>query len=72
MVGILKGGYKFFNALADKLQALNSVLPVTVPLQMEFIKVKSYVNDQSTGNVKITGTESAKSWKGSMIVLLID
>ena len=60
----MKGGYKFFNALADMLQRLNATLPVTVPLQMEFIKVKSYENDQSTGNLKITGTENVDSWKG--------
>jgi len=72
LVGILKGGYKFFNVLADKLQALNAVLPVTVPLQMEFIKVKSYFNDQSTGNVKITGTENVKSWKGKHVMLAED
>jgi len=72
LVGILKGGYKFFNVLADKLQALNAVLPVTVPLQMEFIKVKSYENDKSTGNVKITGTDNAKSWNEKHVMLVED
>ena len=64
MVGILKGGYKFFNVLADKLQALNGILPTTVPLQMEFIKAKSYENDQSTGKLTITGTDNIESWTG--------
>ena len=64
MVGILKGGYKFFNVLADKLQALNGIMPTTVPLQMEFIKAKSYENDQSTGQLTITGTDNIESWTG--------
>ena len=46
------------------LQALNSTMPVTVPLRMEFIKVKSYENDVSTGVLHITGAGDFTAWKG--------
>ena len=35
LVGILKGGYKMFNSLADMLQRLNATLPV-MRMMMDF------------------------------------
>ncbi|XP_046371046.2 hypoxanthine-guanine phosphoribosyltransferase isoform X5 [Haliotis rufescens] len=39
---VLKGGYKFFTDLLDKLKALNRNSEVSVPMAVDFIRLKSY------------------------------
>ena len=40
---VLKGGYKFFTDLLDKIKGLNRTLGRSVPLAVDFIRLKSYV-----------------------------
>lgn len=40
---VLKGGYKFFTDLMDKIQALNRNSDVCTPMSLDFIRLKSYV-----------------------------
>ena len=40
---VLKGGYKFFTDLLDKIKLLNRNLEHSVPLAVDFIRLKSYV-----------------------------
>ena len=40
---VLKGGYKFFTDLLDRIKQLNSHRNKSVPLAVDFIRLKSYV-----------------------------
>jgi hypoxanthine phosphoribosyltransferase len=51
---ILKGGYQFFSDLIHLMKKINLTLPKSIPLRFEFIKVKSYENDYSTGSIDIS------------------
>jgi hypoxanthine phosphoribosyltransferase len=45
----------------------------SIPLSFEFIKVKSYHNDESTGNVKISlSEEELASFKGKDLLIVED
>ena len=55
---VLKGGYKFFADMLDKVNSLNSNHSEgSVQVSVEFIRLKSYENKQSTGEINIIGTE---------------
>ena len=40
---VLKGGYKFFTDLLDRIKQLNRNSETSVPLAVDFIRIKSYV-----------------------------
>ena len=53
---VLKGGYKFFADMLDKVNSLNSNHSEgSVQVSVEFIRLKSYENSQSTGEINIIG-----------------
>ena len=53
---VLKGGYKFYSDLQDKLNMLNSHNSEgSVQISTEFVRLKSYENTGSTDEVKIVG-----------------
>jgi len=55
---VLKGGYKFFSDMLDKINSLNSNHSEgSVQVSVDFIRLKSYENDQSLGEIKIIGLE---------------
>jgi len=59
VICVLRGGYRFFNDLLhyfDKLNATKSE-GKTLEITIEFIRVKSYVGDQTTGQIEIKGVE---------------
>ena len=76
---VLRGGYQFFNDLLEVIRRyhrLNADLPVenddksrhTRRIRMEFIRVISYENESSTGNVRIMGIENLKALRGQVSV----
>uniref|UniRef100_G3PEW9 Hypoxanthine phosphoribosyltransferase n=1 Tax=Gasterosteus aculeatus aculeatus TaxID=481459 RepID=G3PEW9_GASAC len=65
---VLKGGYKFFADLLDYITALNQNSDKSVPLTVDFIRVKSYCNDQSTNRVKVIGGDELSKLSGKDIV----
>ncbi|KAK0049438.1 hypoxanthine-guanine phosphoribosyltransferase-like isoform X1 [Biomphalaria pfeifferi] len=62
---VLKGGYKFFTDLVDKIQILNRNSRQSVQLAVDFIRLKSYVKSDfissSSANVSSTETSLASS-----------
>ncbi|CAO2580397.1 Hypoxanthine-guanine phosphoribosyltransferase, partial [Lemmus lemmus] len=52
---VLKGGYKFFTDLLDYIKALNRNCDRSIPMTVDFIRLKSYCNDQSTGDIQVIG-----------------
>lgn len=75
---ILKGGHQFFSDLLAAVKALNASSSVAVPIALEFIRVQSYHNDQSTGQVDIqlTGKETwdqlSQRWRGKHLLVVED
>lgn len=75
---VLKGGYQFFSDLlhmmrqvyrVSSLYAVHSqpsTLSQPFHIRAEFIRVKSYENESSTGNVRITGIEDMQSLRGQV------
>lgn len=72
-VCVLKGGYKFFSELLDSLNTLNTTSGRSVPISVDFIKVKSYVDTASTGEVQIVGMANLEeSLKGRNVLIVED
>ncbi|XP_062997516.1 hypoxanthine-guanine phosphoribosyltransferase-like [Elgaria multicarinata webbii] len=68
---VLKGGYKFFAELMDHIKALNRNTDQSVPITVDFVRLKSYCNDSSTENVSIIG-EELPSFKGKNVLVVED
>ena len=47
---LLEGSYKF---LLGGIKALNRNCDGSIPITVDFIRLKSYCNDQSTGHIKV-------------------
>ncbi|KAI9292076.1 hypoxanthine phosphoribosyltransferase [Neoconidiobolus thromboides FSU 785] len=70
---VLKGGHQFFADLVNEIKKCNTVLGQSVPLSLEFIKVRSYHNTESTGDVKISLTDKeCMEWKGKNLLIVED
>jgi hypoxanthine phosphoribosyltransferase len=77
---VLKGGYQFFTDLLDKIRQLyryrsssespsKGLLDDTLDAQqirVEFIRLKSYEDEKTTGNIKVIGVESLDSLRGKV------
>ncbi|XP_034144151.1 hypoxanthine phosphoribosyltransferase 1, like isoform X1 [Esox lucius] len=85
---VLKGGYKFFADLLDYIKALNQNSDKSVPLTVDFIRLKSYCilsnmdavdgtvaviqNDQSTNSVKVIGGDELSTLTGKNVLIVED
>ncbi|XP_075998474.1 hypoxanthine phosphoribosyltransferase 1, like isoform X1 [Genypterus blacodes] len=69
---VLKGGYKFFGDLMDYIKVLNHNSDKSVPLTVDFIRVKSYCNDKSTNNVKVIGGDELSNLSGKNVLIVED
>ncbi|KAL5007683.1 hypothetical protein ScPMuIL_016489 [Solemya velum] len=69
---VLKGGYKFFTDLLDKIKQLNRSLEVSVPLAVDFIRLKSYVDDKSTGQIEVIGGDNLENLAGKNVLVVED
>ncbi|KAI8077834.1 phosphoribosyltransferase-like protein [Halteromyces radiatus] len=69
---ILKGGHQYFADLVNCIKKLTTTDGQTVPLSLEFIRVKSYENDKSVGvNISLTENE-LKDFEGKNILIVED
>ncbi|KAJ8249232.1 hypothetical protein GJAV_G00232600 [Gymnothorax javanicus] len=69
---VLKGGYKFFADLLDYIKALNQNSDKSVPLTVDFIRLKSYCNDESTNNVMVFGADDLSNLTGKNVLIVED
>ncbi|KAM4621780.1 hypoxanthine-guanine phosphoribosyltransferase isoform 2-T2 [Polymixia lowei] len=67
---VLKGGYKFFADLLDYIKALNRNSDRSIPMTVDFIRLKSYCNDQSTGEIKVIGGDDLSTLTGKLLDIL--
>ncbi|XP_066050358.1 hypoxanthine-guanine phosphoribosyltransferase-like [Chamaea fasciata] len=54
---VLKGGYKFFADLLDHIKALNQNGDKSVPVTVDFVRIKSYCNDSPAEKISFVGEE---------------
>ncbi|XP_062923296.1 hypoxanthine-guanine phosphoribosyltransferase-like isoform X2 [Mobula hypostoma] len=69
---VLKGGYKFFADLLDYIKALNRNQEESLPMTIDFIRLKSYCNDQTAEEVKVIGGDDLSSLTGKNILIVED
>lgn len=53
---VLKGGYKFFTDLLDKMKVF--VQNRIIQIKLDFIRLKSYQDDQSSGRIQVIGGDN--------------
>uniref|UniRef100_A0A8C9MKV6 Hypoxanthine phosphoribosyltransferase n=1 Tax=Serinus canaria TaxID=9135 RepID=A0A8C9MKV6_SERCA len=54
---VLKGGYKFFADLLDHIKTLNQNGDKSVPVTVDFVRIKSYCNDSPAEKISFVGEE---------------
>ncbi|KAL6093345.1 hypothetical protein STEG23_036225, partial [Scotinomys teguina] len=61
---VLKGGYKFCADLVEHLKNISRNSDRFVSMKVDFIRLKSYKNDQSVGDMQILGGEDLSTLAG--------
>jgi len=69
---VLKGGYKFYTDLVDKINCLNRSHGKSVPLSVDFIRLRSYQNDKSLGTIEVVGGDNMETVKGKNVLVVED
>lgn len=69
---ILKGGYKFCSDLLDRIKQLNRMANASVPLLVDFIRLHSYENDCSTGNIEVIGGDNLHCLQNKNVLVVED
>ncbi|XP_053738423.1 phosphoribosyltransferase domain-containing protein 1b [Synchiropus splendidus] len=67
---VLKGGYQFCADLVDGIKALSRNSNRTIPMRVHFIRLKSYLNDQSTEDLHIVGAEDLSFLAGKNVLIV--
>ncbi|PAV81301.1 hypothetical protein WR25_09307 [Diploscapter pachys] len=67
---VLKGSYKFFTALVDELSSARYSCPE--PMTVDFIRVKSYEDQSSTGMIQIMGLANLEELRGKNVLVVDD
>uniref|UniRef100_A0A673NGA1 Un-named sa821 n=1 Tax=Sinocyclocheilus rhinocerous TaxID=307959 RepID=A0A673NGA1_9TELE len=67
---VLKGGYKFCSDLVESIKAQSRSANRRLTTRVEFIRFKSYLNDQSTEDLHIIGPDDLSMLKGKVFVIL--
>uniref|UniRef100_A0A3B4Z7E7 Phosphoribosyltransferase domain-containing protein 1 n=1 Tax=Stegastes partitus TaxID=144197 RepID=A0A3B4Z7E7_9TELE len=67
---VLKGGYQFCADLVDRIKALSRNSNRTIPMRVHFIRLKSYLNDQSTEDLHILGAEDLSFLAGKVSAIV--
>uniref|UniRef100_W5M8C7 Hypoxanthine phosphoribosyltransferase n=2 Tax=Lepisosteus oculatus TaxID=7918 RepID=W5M8C7_LEPOC len=69
---VLKGGYTFFADLLNYIKALNRNSDNSLPLTVDFIRLKNYGKHESTSNVKIIGGDELSTLRGKNVLIVED
>ena len=73
MLCVLKGAYQFYSDLIDKIQSLNCVYKhKSLQLDIDFIRMKSYIDESSSGDVKVVGHDDLSRVKGKHVLIVED
>ncbi|KAI8388629.1 phosphoribosyltransferase-like protein [Radiomyces spectabilis] len=69
---ILKGGHQYFADLVNCIKKLTTKGGKTIPLSLEFIRVKSYKNDKSDGVTISMTEEECRELEGKNVLIVED
>lgn len=69
---VLKGGFRFCQDLMHYISALNRNSGRSIQMGVDFIRLKSYLNDESTGTVNIIGGDDMSQLKGKNVLVVED
>ncbi|XP_066539757.1 hypoxanthine-guanine phosphoribosyltransferase [Hoplias malabaricus] len=67
---VLKGGYKFCSDLVESIKAQSRSRNHRLTTRVEFIRLKSYLNDHSTEDLHIIGPEDLSVLKGKNVLIV--
>ncbi|XP_059420121.1 phosphoribosyltransferase domain-containing protein 1b [Carassius carassius] len=67
---VLKGGYQFCADLVDCIKVLCRHSNKTLPMRVDFIRLKSYLNDHSTQDLHIEGAENLSVLSGKNVLIV--
>ncbi|XP_051846690.1 hypoxanthine-guanine phosphoribosyltransferase-like [Antechinus flavipes] len=67
---VLKGGYKFFADFLYYIKSVNRNSDPSIPLTVDFIRIKSYCNDQSTEDIKVIGEYDLSTLTGKNVLII--
>ncbi|XP_022522346.1 phosphoribosyltransferase domain-containing protein 1 isoform X1 [Astyanax mexicanus] len=67
---VLKGGYKFCSDLVDSIKSQSRSTNRQLTTRVEFIRLKSYLNDRSTEDLHIIGPEDLSIFKGKNVLIV--
>uniref|UniRef100_A0A668AQG3 Phosphoribosyl transferase domain containing 1a n=1 Tax=Myripristis murdjan TaxID=586833 RepID=A0A668AQG3_9TELE len=69
---VLKGGYKFCSDLVEFIKVLGRNSNTYLETRVEFIRLKSYLNDQSTEDLHIIGSRDLSFLRGKVCLKKLD
>lgn len=69
---VLKGSYIFFNDLLEQFRALCANSHQSCQMSIDFIRLKSYENDSSTGLIKVIGGDDLSGVRGKNVLVVED
>nr|5IPF_A Chain A, Hypoxanthine-guanine phosphoribosyltransferase (HGPRT) [Schistosoma mansoni]5IPF_B Chain B, Hypoxanthine-guanine phosphoribosyltransferase (HGPRT) [Schistosoma mansoni]5IPF_C Chain C, Hypoxanthine-guanine phosphoribosyltransferase (HGPRT) [Schistosoma mansoni]5IPF_D Chain D, Hypoxanthine-guanine phosphoribosyltransferase (HGPRT) [Schistosoma mansoni] len=69
---VLKGGFKFLADLVDGLERTVRARGIVLPMSVEFVRVKSYVNDVSIHEPILTGLGDPSEYKDKNVLVVED
>ncbi|EDL78798.1 phosphoribosyl transferase domain containing 1 (predicted), isoform CRA_d [Rattus norvegicus] len=69
---VLKGGYKFCADLVEHLKNISRNSDRFVSMKVDFIRLKSYKNDRSMGEMQIIGGEDLSTLAGKNVLIVED
>ncbi|CAL8399058.1 unnamed protein product [Arctogadus glacialis] len=67
---VLKGGYKFCCDLVEHIKAIGRSADKYLETRVEFIRLKSYLNDQSTEDLQIIGSQDLSFLRGKNVLIV--
>ncbi|XP_017558846.1 phosphoribosyltransferase domain-containing protein 1b [Pygocentrus nattereri] len=67
---VLKGGYQFCADLVERIKVLSCNSSKSLLMRVDFIRLKSYLNDQSTQDLQIIGAESLSVLSGKNVLIV--
>ncbi|XP_068160419.1 phosphoribosyltransferase domain-containing protein 1 [Antennarius striatus] len=67
---VLKGGYKFCVDLVESIKVLGRNSNKYLETRVEFIRLKSYLNDQSTKELNIIGSRDLSFLRGKSVLIV--
>lgn len=69
---VLKGGYQFFTDLLDSIKNYYATAAQSRQIEVDFIRLKSYVGDHSSGEIQVIGGDSFEKLKGKSVLVVED